>query len=102
MSAVATDYKISFNLKGDSMVWIEQFINPEAIYEGDPKDVFQYKLSWSDYVANIWIEYYPTLATALARASVLAECVDFPDKCFVSDPEKFAQTAQKFLDKEVK
>lgn len=49
-----------------------------------------YSLWWTDYVANDWIEWYPVLSVALARAAALMHCgehdwaigftaVSFPD-----------------------
>ena len=33
-----------------------------------------YSLWWTDYVANDWLEWYPTLSMALARTAGLLHC----------------------------
>ena len=33
-----------------------------------------YSLWWTDYVANDWLEWYPTLSMALARTAALLHC----------------------------
>ena len=33
-----------------------------------------YSLWWTDYVANDWLEWYPSLSVALARGAALRRC----------------------------
>lgn len=40
-----------------------------------PSERSEYVLRWSDQVANVWAERYPTLGLALARAAVLVDGV---------------------------
>jgi hypothetical protein len=55
-----------------------------------------YKLTWGDYVVNSWTEYYPSLSLALARVSVLAECLE-DDRVFEKGPLDFTFHASRFL-----
>jgi hypothetical protein len=85
---------ITVNLKGESTASIDQLISTWD-------NTFLYRLIWTDNVANVWDEYYPTLPVALLRLSALAECIDFPDKSFKADPTSFTFSAKKFLDEQV-
>lgn len=54
------------------------------------------ELTWTDYVGNEWIEHYPTLALALARAASLEQSVA-NDGAFSNDVAAFIENATAFL-----
>jgi hypothetical protein len=82
---------ISFDLLGECGVEIAEFtsINGEKAYT----------VHWNDYVVNEWTEYFPTLAIALARVAVLAECVEH-DKTYASNALEFTFDASRFVAKQ--
>ena len=85
-----TQQKIEFSLGEKAHIFIEEFTSKS----GD--SVF--RLAWTDYVINEWAEFYPTLATALARVALLAQCLDESEaELFAEDSTSFTYTAKKFL-----
>lgn len=87
--------KIMFDVRGGAGIVIEQF-DSEG---GDTA----FRLSWTDYVANTWTEYYPTLSIALLRASLLVACLESThrDLLFAFDSTTFVRRATNFIEKEV-
>jgi len=60
-----------------------------------------YVLEWNDGVANEWVEEYPTLSAALARAAALAACMESGwERSFMADPEVFTQRVTTFMNEE--
>jgi len=58
-----------------------------------------FSLTWDDGVANEWVEYYPTIATALMRLAVLSECqkeITYGTS-FVNDEVAFCASVDGFL-----
>ena len=57
-----------------------------------------FSLSWTDYIANEWVEDFSKLSLALARVAVLAECYEHNwEVGFVYHEEDFGRLAQNFL-----
>lgn len=50
-------------------------------------------LYWTDGMVNEWCEHYETLAVALARLSILLECLEAKDgnRFFTQSPKAFAR-----------
>lgn len=94
MIQVEKQEKIMFDLMGKSGIVIEQF-DSEG---GDTA----FRLLWTDYIANTWAEYYPTLAIALMRVAMLSKCVESDgDLSFAFDQMTFEHHAENFIGKEV-
>jgi hypothetical protein len=83
--------EISLDLLGECGVSITEFNSPNVEKS--------YKLTWTDYVVNEWTEYYPSLSLALARVSVLAECLE-DDRVFEKGHLDFTFDASRFLSKQ--
>lgn len=61
----------------------------------------EYTLTWTDGVANEWVEYYPLLSLAFARLATLTACAENDwQKYFVSDNNEFVSKASLFLESE--
>lgn len=82
---------ISFDLFGECGVEITEFVSRS----GEKA----YAVYWNDYVANEWTEYFPTLAIALARVAVLAECVENGD-VYGKNSLEFTFDASRFIYKQ--
>jgi hypothetical protein len=62
-----------------------------------------YELSWTDGVANEWVEFYPLLSLALARFATLVACAESDwGKTFVNDNNDFVLNASLFLESEAR
>jgi hypothetical protein len=83
--------EIVLDLLGECEVVITEF--------NSPNEKKSYKLTWGDYVINSWTEYYPSLSLALARVSVLAECLE-DDRVFEKGNFDFTFDASRFLSKQ--
>ena len=83
--------KISLDLFGECGVEISEFFSRT----GEKS----YKLTWTDYVVNEWTEYYPSVSLALARVSVLSECLE-DDRVFEKGHLDFTFDASRFLSKQ--
>lgn len=85
---------ISIDLIGRAGVTVEEFVSATG------NRLFAVRCF--DYVINEWTEVYDTLAVALARVAVLAECVESDDTLsFIRGDVGFANTARKFIESEV-
>jgi hypothetical protein len=60
-------------------------------------NIDRYVLSWDDGVANQWVESYPTLPLALARAAAIAVCAEESHRTFPHDEFEFVSVADAFL-----
>lgn len=61
-----------------------------------------FSVTCGDYVANEWVEVYPSLSLALLRVAVLVKCGEHNfEKMFANDPEVFAPRGDLFLNSEV-
>lgn len=59
-------------------------------------------LSWTDFVANTWVELYSMLPAALTRYALLLHAAHGADLWFkTADPLEFSQTAIQFLDEQL-
>ena len=83
---------ISFDLFGECGVEISEFVSN--------KGEKVYAVYWNDYMVNEWTEYFPTLAIALARVAVLAECVENGD-VYASSSLDFTFSASRFIGKQI-
>lgn len=64
----------------------------------------EWKIEWSDGIANSWAELYPAMSLAVARMATLmfiGENMGKGDLMFRDDPTKFAELAFDFLDDRV-
>ena len=56
-------------------------------------------LWWTDFVANEWLEHYPTVSLAIARLALLQACGESEwDKAFKHTPTEFVQQYEKFTE----
>lgn len=61
-----------------------------------------FSVTCGDYVANEWVEVYPSLSLALLRVAVLVKCGEHDfEKLFAKDPDTFARSGVLFLNGEV-
>ncbi len=61
-----------------------------------------FSVTCGDYVANEWVEIYPTLSLALLRVAVLVKCGEHDfEKLFTNTPDVFARVGDVFLNGEV-
>lgn len=91
MTKTMTD-TISFDLYGECGVEITEFISNK----GDKA----YAVYWNDYVANEWTEYFPTLATALARVAVLAEAIE-SGETYATNALEFTFDVSRFISRQL-
>lgn len=85
---------ISIDIIGRAGVSVEEFVSATG------NRLFAVRCF--DYVINEWIEVYETLAIALARVAVLAECVESDDTlAFARESVSFAHKAKDFIESEV-
>jgi hypothetical protein len=62
-----------------------------------------FSVTCGDYVANEWVETFPTLSLALLRVAVLVKCGESDWAMgFANDPATFSIVGESFLDSEVK
>jgi hypothetical protein len=56
-------------------------------------------LWWTDFVANEWLEHYPTVSLAIARLALLQACGESAwEKGFKHTPTEFVQQYGKFAE----
>ena len=56
-------------------------------------------LWWTDFVANDWLEHYPTVSLAIARLALLQACGESAwEKGFTQTPTEFVQQYEKFTE----
>ena len=56
-------------------------------------------LWWTDFVANEWLEHYPTVSLAIARLALLQACGESAwVKGFTQTPKEFVQQYEKFTE----
>ena len=56
-------------------------------------------LWWTDFVANEWLEHYPTVSLAIARLALLQACGESAwEKGFTHTPKEFVQQYEKFTE----
>jgi hypothetical protein len=56
-------------------------------------------LWWTDFVANEWLEHYPTVSLAIARLALLQECGESAwEKGFTHTPREFVNEYSKFAE----
>lgn len=56
-------------------------------------------LWWTDFVANEWLEHYPSVSLAIARLALLQACYESAwEKGFAQTPTEFMNEYSKFLD----
>lgn len=61
-----------------------------------------FSVTCGDYVANEWVEVYPSLSLALLRVAVLVKCGEHDfEKLFAKDADTFARSGVLFLNGEV-
>jgi len=77
---------VFFELYNVTGVTIKRFEHQNDMF-GTSEYVFQ--LSWTDFVANEWEEFYPTLSDALIRAGVLAYCHEVDGVVFNGGQQSF-------------
>ena len=69
-----------------------------ALVEPSVVTLGQYDITWSDGVANMWHETYPTESVALLRLAALARCgEDNWQRWLAVEPEEFTALAAEFL-----
>lgn len=57
-------------------------------------------LYWTDNVANVWIEHYPTLHEAMMRLAVLQACAECDWQMgFTHTPKGFVRTTDEFVNR---
>lgn len=81
---------IFFELYSTTGVTIKRYEHRNDMF-GLPEYVFQ--LSWTDWIANEYEEYYPTLSDALIRAGVLAYCHEADGVGFNGGQQSFLRPA---------
>lgn len=56
-------------------------------------------LWWTDFVANEWLEHYPTVSLAIARLALLQACYESAwEKGFTQNPKEFVNEYSKFAE----
>lgn len=61
-----------------------------------------FSVTCGDYVANEWVETYPTLSLALFRVAVLVKCGEHDfEKLFAKDADTFTRSGVLILNGEV-
>ena len=59
-------------------------------------------LWWTDFVANEWLEHYPTVSLAIARLALLQACGESEwDKAFKQTPKEFVQQYDKYQEEAI-
>lgn len=59
-------------------------------------------LWWTDFVANEWLEHYPTVSLAIARLALLQACGESAwDKAFKQTPKEFVQQYDKYQEEAI-
>ena len=77
---------IFFELYSSTGVTIKRFEHQNDMF-GTPEYVFQ--LTWTDWVANEYEEFYPALSDALIRVGVLAYCEEVDGVGFNGGQQSF-------------
>lgn len=82
----STDFEFA-----ETLVKLDGYAHYIEVRRGMDDSAFLY---WTDGLANEWCEHYETLAVALARLSILLECLeakDGKDRFFTQSPKAFAR-----------
>lgn len=61
-------------------------------------DTGEYQIRWNDFVANEWVETFPSQSVALIRLASLARCAESDwDEGFVLDEEEHSIASEEIL-----